>query len=176
MIDYLLKEEQAANAIRSQILFTRDYQNIGVNSPQWHNVPETVSLALASIDLHSILVDVRIPPVEIYADPLLEKVFYNLIDNSIRHGERVSKMDFSCRESEKGLIIIYRDNGVGISAEDKGKLFQKGFGKNTGLGLFLSREILSITGLTIRENGEPGKGACFEMTVPSGGYRVPVKA
>jgi signal transduction histidine kinase len=64
---------------------------------------------------------------------------------------------------------------VGISAEDKGKLFQKGFGKNTGLGLFLSREILSITGLTITENGEPGKGVCFEMTVPSGGYRVPVK-
>jgi PAS domain S-box-containing protein len=171
LIDYLKREEQAAHAIRRQIIFTRDYQNIGVNSPQWHNVPETVSLALASTDLHSILVDVRIPPVEIYADPLLEKVFYNLIDNSVRHGDRVSKMDFSSRESESGLIITYRDNGVGIPAENKEKIFLKGFGKNTGLGLFLSREILSITGLTIVETGITGEGARFEITVPKGAYR-----
>jgi signal transduction histidine kinase len=50
-------------------------------------------------------------------------------------------------------------------------LFTKGFGKHTGLGLYLSREILSITGITITENGEPGKGARFEMTVPDGSYR-----
>jgi signal transduction histidine kinase len=36
-----------------------------------------------------------------------------------------------------------------------------GFGRHTGLGLFLSREILSITGITITETGEPGKGAVF---------------
>jgi signal transduction histidine kinase len=46
-----------------------------------------------------------------------------------------------------------------------------GFGKNNGLGLALSREILSITGITIKETGEPGKGARFEMTVPKGMYR-----
>jgi signal transduction histidine kinase len=43
--------------------------------------------------------------------------------------------------------------------------------KNTGLGLFLSREILAITGITITENGTPGKGARFEITVPEGMYR-----
>jgi len=37
--------------------------------------------------------------------------------------------------------------------------------------LFLSQEILSITGITITETGEPGKGARFEITVPKGGYR-----
>lgn len=44
-------------------------------------------------------------------------------------------------------------------------------GKNTGLGLFLSREILSITGITLTEAGDPGKGARFEITVPDGIYR-----
>jgi len=39
------------------------------------------------------------------------------------------------------------------------------------MGLFLSREILSITGITIKEAGEPGKGARFEMTVPKGAWR-----
>jgi signal transduction histidine kinase len=47
----------------------------------------------------------------------------------------------------------------------------QGFGKNTGLGLFLSREILAITGITITENGIPGKDAQFEITVPKGAYR-----
>jgi len=37
--------------------------------------------------------------------------------------------------------------------------------------LFLSQEILSITGITITETGEPGKGARFEITVPKGAYR-----
>ena len=47
----------------------------------------------------------------------------------------------------------------------------KGFGQNTGLGLFLSREILAITGITITENGVPGIGARFEIRVLNGGFR-----
>jgi signal transduction histidine kinase len=109
--------------------------------------------------------------VEVFADPLMEKVFYNLMENSLRHGEHATHMDFSDKETESGLILTYADNGVGVTAEDKKKLFQKGFGKHTGLGLFLSKEILSITGITITENGEPGKGARFEMVVPKGAYR-----
>jgi hypothetical protein len=50
-------------------------------------------------------------------------------------------------------------------------LFLNVFGRHTGLGLFLSREILSIKGITITGNGEPGKGARFEITVPDGAYR-----
>jgi signal transduction histidine kinase len=52
------------------------------------------------------------------------------------------------------------------------RIFEQGFGKNTGLGLFLSREILAITGITITENGVPGKGARFEITVPRGDVPV----
>lgn len=63
------------------------------------------------------------------------------------------------------------DDGEGISEEDKRQLFTRGYGRHTGLGLYLSREILSITGMTITETGEPGKGARFEIVVPEGGYR-----
>ena len=51
---------------------------------------------------------------------------------------------------------------------EKEKIFDRGFGKNTGLGLTLSREILGITGITIKETGEHGIGARFEITVPKG--------
>ncbi len=64
------------------------------------------------------------------------------------------------------------DDGEGVPADEKEKIFERGFGKNTGLGLFISREILDITGITIRETGVPGKGARFEMAVPKGTYRL----
>jgi signal transduction histidine kinase len=109
---------------------------------------------------------------EVYADPLFEKVFYNLIDNALRYGgDQMKTIRVSSQESDTSLTIVCEDDGVGITDEDKKKLFRKGFGKHTGLGLFLSREILAITGITITENGVPGKGARFEMTVPKGGYR-----
>ncbi|MDD1725053.1 MAG: ATP-binding protein, partial [Methanospirillum sp.] len=64
------------------------------------------------------------------------------------------------------------DDGDGIPLEEKDLIFGHGYGKNTGVGLFLTREILSITGLSIRECGEPGKGARFEILVPPGKYRI----
>ena len=69
--------------------------------------------------------------------------------------------------------MVCEDDGDGVAAEEKEKIFERGFGKNTGMGLFLSREILSITGITIKETGEPGMGARFEMTVPNRAWRIP---
>ena len=69
------------------------------------------------------------------------------------------------------MILIIEDDGIGIPEEDKDKIFTRGFGKNTGYGLFLVREILLITGITIKKTGQPGKGARFEMTVPKGAWR-----
>jgi signal transduction histidine kinase len=69
------------------------------------------------------------------------------------------------------MVIRYEDNGAGILDENKEKIFNRGFYTNNGFGLLLSREILSLTGLGIRETGTPGKGACFEITVPKGMWR-----
>ena len=111
---------------------------------------------------------------EIYADPLLEKVFYNLIDNAIRYGETVTAIRFYYQISDKGLALICEDDGVGVPAESKEQIFERGIGRNTGMGLFLTREILLITGITIQENGTYGKGARFELLIPNGAWRFPV--
>jgi signal transduction histidine kinase len=169
--EFIEKEDQAAEAIQRQIEFTKFYQDIGVNAPDWQDVAAVVRAAASQLNLAAIEMNITVTGVEIFADPLIEKVFYNLLENSLRHGERVTTMEFSSRKEEAGLVITYRDNGVGIPAGDKEKLFQKGFGKHTGLGLFLSREILAITGITITENGEPGAGVRFEITVPKDAYR-----
>jgi signal transduction histidine kinase len=63
------------------------------------------------------------------------------------------------------------DDGVGIPDDEKEKIFTRGFGKNTGYGLFLIREILSITGFSIKENGVSGKGAQFIISIPQNSLR-----
>jgi signal transduction histidine kinase len=68
--------------------------------------------------------------------------------------------------------MVCEDDGVGIPENEKDKIFERGFGKNSGVGLPLSREILSITGITITETSEPGSGARFEMAVPNNMYRL----
>jgi len=171
--DFVTKEEKVANTIENQITFTRDYQNLGATAPAWQNVNASINKALSGLPMRDVCVEVDPQDPEIFADPLFEKVFYNLIDNALRYGGADMKtIRVSLQEIDKGLWIVCEDDGVGIPAEDKKKLFTRGFGKNTGLGLFLSREILAITGITITENGTPGKGARFEITVPKGMWRV----
>jgi signal transduction histidine kinase len=101
-------------------------------------------------------------------------VFYNLFDNALQYaGEQLRTIRVTNRKDNEVLVIAVEDDGTGISAEDKNQLFTKGFGRHTGFGLYLSKEILAITGITITENGEPGRGARFEITVPKGTYRFP---
>jgi len=103
---------------------------------------------------------------------MLEKVFYNFFDNAVRHGEHVTEISVTCREEYGGdAVIAVKDNGVGVPAEMKERIFGNGFGKHTGYGLFLAQEILSITGISIRETGEERKGACFEIIVPNDVWR-----
>ena len=171
LLEYLKKGDISADAIRRQIEFTRYYEDLGVQMPQWQDVAEIFLSAASQLPLGGISVDVQVSDLLVYADPLIEKVFYNFMENSLRHGGHVTTLVLSAEETNDGMIITYRDNGAGIADEDKHKLFQKGFGKHTGLGLFLSREILSITGISVTETGKPGTGVRFEIHVPKGAYR-----
>ena len=172
LVNFLEKEETAARTIEEQIMFTRDYQELGVVAPVWQNVNAGIQKAVTGLLMRDVRAEVDRSDLEIFVDPLFEKVFYNLIDNALRYGgSDLKTIRVSSQESDTSLEIVCEDDGVGITDEDKKKLFRKGFGKHTGLGLFLSREILAITGITITENGIPGKGARFEITVPKGAYR-----
>jgi signal transduction histidine kinase len=110
---------------------------------------------------------------EIYADSFFGRVFYNLIDNSHRHGGTVRNISVETEVVPGGnLVIRYRDDGTGIPLDEKQKIFEQGYGKNTGFGLFFIREVLGITGLIIRETGIPGSGVLFEITVPKAAWRA----
>jgi len=173
--EYLARERKNAETIEHQILFTKEYQDIGVKAPVWQSVNLSIIRAKGTLNLGSVEVTLDRPDLEVYADPLFDKVFYNLIENALVYGgDQLTTIRMLTRESEAGLVIICEDDGAGISASDKKRLFERGYGKRTGFGLFLSREILAITGITILETGEPGKGARFEIGVPKGEYRFTV--
>ena len=160
---------QTLNSIR----FTGEYQKVGVKAPQWQDLHSIIQTAAGNTRLGSVRFQDDIPPgIEIYADPLIGKVFTNLIENAIKYGEKITHLHISSMEVGDATVIICEDDGAGIPAAKKEVVFSYEYGLNTGLGLFLSREILAITGITIRETGTEGKGARFEVRFPAGTIRT----
>jgi PAS domain S-box-containing protein len=169
---YIEKIDKATGRIAAMIRFTQTYENVGVNAPLWQNIRSLVETAAKQAQLGDIaLKNELLPGVEVFADPLIVKVFYNLMENAVRYGGKIRTIRFYLMEPGDNYIIVCEDDGEGIPAEEKEKIFDRGFGKNTGLGLFLAREILDITGITINETGEQGVGARFEMCIPAGAHR-----
>ncbi|MHC1709345.1 MAG: PAS domain S-box protein [Methanomassiliicoccales archaeon] len=163
------KAREAAERISAIIQFTKVYEDIGVHAPTWQNVHDMVMAEAKSVTVEGVKIINEVPEeAEIFADPLITKVIHNLVDNAMRHGEKVTAIRFLI--DGRGSLVC-EDDGAGIPADMKDRLFTRGFGKNHGLGLFLSREILAITGITIEEQGAPGEGARFVMTPPPNGLR-----
>lgn len=175
--EYLSKGREITKTIERQLEFTREYMSLGVKQPAFQDLSSCIAEAKAGLDLAGTSVKVTgNSRVEIFADLLLEKVLFNLFDNSLRHGGNgMNAITISVAEEGDRLNITFEDNGCGIASDKKEQVFLQGYGKNTGFGLFLSREILGITGITIAENGTPGKGARFDIVVPAGAYRFPAK-
>ena len=105
---------------------------------------------------------------KVVADSLLKQLFYNLIDNSLKHGEKVTQIRLHYNKDDNGIQLFFEDNGVGIPKANKLKLFKVGFttGKGSGLGLYLIEKIIEVYGWTIQETGESDKGAKFVITIP----------
>ena len=169
LMEHLAKIRSATGAIKSQIEFTRIYQKLGTHEPQWIAIESVMPTSHVP---PGITLDAEVRGISVLADPMLERVFFNLLDNSIRHGQQVTAIRVFTEPSGSDLVMFWEDNGIGIPDDEKEKIFEREFGANTGLGMFLAREILSLTGITIRETGEPGRGARFEITVPKGAYQA----
>ncbi len=169
------KARTASESIKRHLEFARDYQNMGTKRPQWIDVQAACRRAATNIEPKGVRVVSELQGLEVFSDPMMEKVFYNLIDNSIKHGQRASKIRFRYSAGPEGMRLIYEDDGVGVPESEKSSIFERSTGDREGrrgYGLYLAREILGITSITISETGEDGKGARFEMLVPKGKYRT----
>ncbi|MGB2582361.1 MAG: HAMP domain-containing protein [Thermoplasmata archaeon] len=170
--DYLHKMEGTTDNLVSFFQFTSEYEEVGINKPEWMEVREALVSAIAGLDLTGTELCSRLEGVEVFADPMFPKVLHNIISNSLKHGQTVTAISLSYSEGPDGLTVVMVDNGVGVPAERKEDIFQKAHmpGKRSH-GLFLSAEILGRTKISIRETGVAGEGARFEILVPEGKYR-----
>jgi signal transduction histidine kinase len=162
---------QTGDVIRGQILFTQQYEDMGLQNPRWQDLSATIAAVRGEGGFSPVNVDASLNGIEVFADPLLKQVFYNLFENALMHGEHVTQIEVNGNVVPGGFDLVVADDGCGIPPPDKQNIFVKGFGSHTGLGLFLAQEILTLTSLTIRETGEYGRGARFEIHIPTARFR-----
>ncbi len=171
---YTEKINETIAAISAQVEFTRIYQNLGMSAPGWTNVHNLFCKICRQLEVPSGSVASIPDGWEIFTDPLIDRVFYTLVDNAFHYGTTLTEIRRTAYETPKGLVVVIEDNGIGIAREDKERIFKKECERSSGHShnLFLAREILSITGIVIRETGRAGRGARFEMLVPKKAYRI----
>jgi PAS domain S-box-containing protein len=161
----------AADRIGSLARFAATWEGMGARPPEWLEVSAMVADGAREAGAFRV-VDALPPGLLVWAEPLCARVVSGLIENAVRHGRTATMVRFSATVTEDGgLVIACEDDGAGVPAGEKERIFERGYGENTGLGLYLAREALGLTGITIAETGAPGHGARFELVVPPGGWR-----
>jgi signal transduction histidine kinase len=162
----------SVESIKNQIASMRTLQNLGLISPKWHLVSLAFSDAVALLPKHSADIQTDLDGVEVYADPLFPRIFFILLENSFRsRGPGPLKIRISARITGETLHIMYQDTGRGIPNEEKEKIFEPGYDSGSLHGLFLVRELLDFTGISIHEIGLFGKGSIFDIQVPKDKFR-----
>jgi len=170
ILDYLKEMETSVQQVVRIFDFAKAYEMLGVEQMLYIDVEKTVNEA---ISLFSGMKDTKVindcHGLTVLADSLLRQLFYNLVDNSLKYGKKITKIKAHYeRTSQDELKLIYEDDGIGIPAAEKSKLFKEGYstGGSTGHGLYLIKKIMEAYGWAIQETGEPGQGARFVMTIP----------
>jgi PAS domain S-box-containing protein len=159
--------EEACTQIVEIFDFARSYETLGEEELRYVDVADAFDKAASQFgDLKGTSTDNECKGLIVLADSLLTRLFYNLIDNSLKYGGKLTYMRIRMEKGREELKLIYEDDGVGIPLAEKSKLFTKGYGKGTGLGLYLIKKIMEAYGWAIKETGEPEKGAQFTMTIP----------
>lgn len=166
--EYLQDISSACQQILEIFDFARNYELLGDEELKNVDLAEIVEKAVSLFpNMKGVTVSNECQGLEVLADSLLTRLFYNLIDNSLKYGEKITHIKVFYERSENETInLIYQDDGNGIAANEKPNLFKEGHGRGTGYGLYLIKKMMEVYGWTIRETGEPGKGARFVMTIP----------
>jgi PAS domain S-box-containing protein len=149
--------------------FARDYERLGVEELALVDVKTTFDKAAGLFsDLKGVRIVNECHGLTVLADSLLERFFYNLVDNSLKYGQNLAQIRIRYEESENQLKLVYEDDGVGIPDNMRCNLFREGFtsGKGTGYGLFMIKRICEVYGWAIAETGVPGKAAQFTIEIP----------
>jgi PAS domain S-box-containing protein len=168
-LELVEETESAVHQIEGLFEFARIYEKLGTEELVYVDAEKVFNEAAR---LFPRLKDIKIVNdchgLTVFADSLLRQLFYNLVDNSLKHGEKLSRIRVFYEEKNDHLNVIYEDDGVGIPQAAKPKLFDEGYttGKGSSHGLYLVKKMMEVYGWIIQEVGTPGKGAKFTIIIP----------
>ena len=171
--EFLQKEETAGINIQKLMQFSREYQDLVINPPCWLNLAGTAREAFHPISLGEVAITCDLAGIEVFASPLIGNVIATLAGAGLDSGRQPSRITISSVEDngDDTLAVILEDDSGGIAEEERATLFERRHGHTRGYGLWLAREILSLTGITVSESGTEGEGCRFELVIPPGYWR-----
>ena len=164
--DFAQKEQNAAEKIREKLIFSREYQKIGQTDFEWVKMSTILTESAGEAGCSGIPLQLNIPDVKIFSDKIFKLAITRVLENIPDHASGVSEIRVSMNKTSDGGILIIEDNGCGIPADQKTRIFDLGYGKGEGNGLFLAQKLLTIYGISISETGTAGSSARFELTIP----------
>ncbi len=170
VVEGLGKMEQAVKDSMKIFDFAKMYEQLGAEELANIDVEAKMNEAVALFSGALPKITNECHGLTVLADSLLRQMFYNFIDNTIKYGQKTTTIRITYKKTDQGNVVLtYEDDGVGISGENKLKLFSKGFstGGSTGFGLFLTKKMMDIYGWSITEEGEQGRGVKFVISIPS---------
>ncbi|XHH10336.1 MAG: PAS domain S-box protein [Candidatus Bathyarchaeia archaeon] len=165
---YFQEIESTVKSITDIFDFAKTYEMLGVEDLALVNLGHMVQNAVYLFsDLRNVKIVNQCENVKVKADSLLTQVFYNLIDDSLKYGQKITTITVNGEKiGESTFKLFYKDDGVGIEEQHKRNIFKKGYGRGTGFGLYLIQKIIDVYGWTVEENGHFGEGVQFEFTIP----------
>jgi two-component system sensor histidine kinase MtrB len=112
---------------------------------------------------------------QVECDPRrVHRIVRNIIENAIEHGDDRG-VDVTVGQSDDAIAVVVRDYGVGLRPGESALVFNRFWRADpararttggTGLGLSISLEDARLHGGWLEAWGEPGRGACFRLTLP----------
>ncbi len=169
--EYARKAHAVLDTITHLLRYTYEVENIGLKGPIWQSPAKILDQCQEEF-LDRITIIHHVDTIEILATPLFSKVFYNLIDNTIRHGKKAKFIQVGFEDRVHSGCLVYEDDGAGVPPVDKERIFERGYGAGTGFGMAFIKEILESDEMKIVERGVQGNGVRFEITIPCTHYRI----
>jgi signal transduction histidine kinase/HAMP domain-containing protein len=170
---FFQKTLESVEAIQNQLEFVRTLQGIGIGCPKWQSIKKAFNDGIHLLPKHE-HIDIRfdMDDIEVYADPFLPWIVYSILNNSLSYGgDNLTMIRLRSLFTPEKLLLVYEDNGAGIPPDEKEKLFEFIDGSGSNPNLYLIRELLGFTGITIEETGDPESGIRFEISIPKGAFR-----
>ncbi|MCW4009411.1 MAG: hybrid sensor histidine kinase/response regulator [Candidatus Bathyarchaeota archaeon] len=159
--------EFASKQIVELLEFAQLYEKLGAEELTYLEVEKYVNDAAALFpDFKNIRLINQCQGLVVLADSLLRQLFYNLIENTMKHGGNVTSIRFRYEVDDSQIKLIYEDDGVGIPDALRKELFEERTSRGINHGLYVVSRICEAYNWAVKETGKTGEGAQFTVYLP----------